>query len=63
MQVDLITKSLLTEINMTTCLFHSLQELSDEKKKLEDELKTLKEQNDEQKKFISALKSAISHFS
>ena len=60
--MDLITKSLLTEINMT-CLFHSLQELSDEKKKLEDELKTLKEQNDEQKKFISALKSAISHFS
>ena len=60
--MDLITKSLLTEINMT-CLFHSLQELSDEKKKLEDELKTLKKQNDEQKKLISALKSAISHFS
>ena len=40
----------------------TLQELSDQKKKLEDELKTLKEKNDEQKKIIGAVKSAISHF-
>ena len=43
--------------------FNLLQATLQEKKKLEDELKALKEKNAEQQKFIGALKSAISHFS
>ena len=39
-----------------------VQELSDEKKRLEQELAMSRAKNDEQKKFITAVKSAISHF-
>lgn len=41
-----------TELDMVYCM----QELSDEKKRLEKEL-------EEQKKFISVVKSAVSHLS
>jgi hypothetical protein len=44
-------------------LFASVvQELSEEKKRLEKELEMSRARNEEQKKFIGALKCAISHF-
>ena len=50
-------------LNCWLVFFNFLQATLEEKKKLEDELKALKEKNAEQQKFIGALKSAISHLS
>jgi hypothetical protein len=46
------------------CMYmHCMQELSEEKKRLEKELDLTRAKNEEQKKFISVVKSAVSHLS